>query len=102
MEDLTPEALAAGVLCHDGATETLTRSPHLLPLECAEMNQIGFRRSIIMMTVAFKNDNKAPLLIPPAARRKAGFKSGQELEVRASSGVLSVRLFWFVERSREA
>jgi bifunctional DNA-binding transcriptional regulator/antitoxin component of YhaV-PrlF toxin-antitoxin module len=42
------------------------------------------------MTVAVKNDNKAPLVIPRAARRKAGFKSGQELEIKASGGVITI------------
>jgi bifunctional DNA-binding transcriptional regulator/antitoxin component of YhaV-PrlF toxin-antitoxin module len=42
------------------------------------------------MTVAIKNDNKAPLVIPPAARRKAGFKSGQELEIKASGGIITI------------
>ena len=44
----------------------------------------------ILMTVAVKNDNKTPLVVPSAARRKAGFKSGQELEVRASGGVITI------------
>jgi bifunctional DNA-binding transcriptional regulator/antitoxin component of YhaV-PrlF toxin-antitoxin module len=38
------------------------------------------------MTVVVKN--KEPLVVPPAARRLAGFKSGQELEVKASGGVV--------------
>jgi len=44
----------------------------------------------ITMTVAVKNDNKAPLVVPPAVRRKARFKSGQELEFRVSSGVITI------------
>jgi hypothetical protein len=36
------------------------------------------------MTIAVKNNNKTPLVVPSAARRKARFKSGQELEFRAS------------------
>jgi bifunctional DNA-binding transcriptional regulator/antitoxin component of YhaV-PrlF toxin-antitoxin module len=42
------------------------------------------------MTVAVKNNNKAPLVVPPAVRRKAGFKSGQELEFKASGGVITI------------
>jgi hypothetical protein len=40
------------------------------------------------MTVAVKN--KAPVIVPPAALRRAGFKSGQELEVKASGGVITI------------
>lgn len=42
------------------------------------------------MTVAVKNNNKAPLVVPPAIRRQARFKSGQELEFRASGGVITI------------
>ncbi|MEO8050403.1 MAG: AbrB/MazE/SpoVT family DNA-binding domain-containing protein [Acidobacteriota bacterium] len=42
------------------------------------------------MTVAFKNDNKTPLVVPSAVRRRARFKSGQELEFRASGGVITI------------
>jgi bifunctional DNA-binding transcriptional regulator/antitoxin component of YhaV-PrlF toxin-antitoxin module len=42
------------------------------------------------MTIAFRNDNKTPLVVPPAIRRKAGFKSGQVLEVKASGGVITI------------
>jgi bifunctional DNA-binding transcriptional regulator/antitoxin component of YhaV-PrlF toxin-antitoxin module len=42
------------------------------------------------MTVAIKNDNSSPLVVPPAVRRKAGFKSGQELEIKASGGVITI------------
>ena len=42
------------------------------------------------MTVAFKNNNKTPLIVPPAVRRRAGFKSGQELEIKASGGVITI------------
>jgi hypothetical protein len=45
---------------------------------------------IVPMTVAIKNDNKTPLVVSPAARRKAGFKSGQELEIKASNGVITI------------
>jgi bifunctional DNA-binding transcriptional regulator/antitoxin component of YhaV-PrlF toxin-antitoxin module len=40
------------------------------------------------MTVTVKD--KTPLVAPTAARRKAGFKSGQELEVKASGGVITI------------
>ena len=40
------------------------------------------------MTVAFKN--KQPVVIPAAALRRAGFKRGEELEVRASGGVITI------------
>lgn len=42
------------------------------------------------MTVVLRNNNKEPLVIPRAARRKAGFKSGQDLEIKASGGVITV------------
>jgi len=42
------------------------------------------------MTISFKNDNKAPLVVPPAVRRRARFESGQELEFRASGGVIAI------------
>jgi bifunctional DNA-binding transcriptional regulator/antitoxin component of YhaV-PrlF toxin-antitoxin module len=42
------------------------------------------------MTVAIKNNNKTPLVVPPAVRRRAGFKSGQELEIKASAGVITI------------
>jgi bifunctional DNA-binding transcriptional regulator/antitoxin component of YhaV-PrlF toxin-antitoxin module len=42
------------------------------------------------MTVAVKNNNKTPLVVPPAVRREAGFKSGQELEFKASGGVITI------------
>lgn len=41
-----------------------------------------------MMTVTVKN--REPLVVPVAARRKAGFKSGQELEFKASGGVITI------------
>jgi hypothetical protein len=40
------------------------------------------------MTVPVKN--KPPFIVPPAAIRCAGFKSGQELEVKASGGVITI------------
>jgi len=40
------------------------------------------------MTVAVKN--RAPVIVPPAALRRAGFTSGQELEVKASDGVITI------------
>jgi bifunctional DNA-binding transcriptional regulator/antitoxin component of YhaV-PrlF toxin-antitoxin module len=40
------------------------------------------------MTVVVKN--REPLVVPTAARRRAGFKSGQELEVKASGGVITI------------
>jgi bifunctional DNA-binding transcriptional regulator/antitoxin component of YhaV-PrlF toxin-antitoxin module len=42
------------------------------------------------MTVAVRNDNKIPLVVPPAVRRTAGFKSGQELEFKATGGVIMI------------
>jgi bifunctional DNA-binding transcriptional regulator/antitoxin component of YhaV-PrlF toxin-antitoxin module len=42
------------------------------------------------MIVSVKNDNKAPLVIPPSARRKAGFKSGEELQIKASRRVITI------------
>ncbi|MGC9945827.1 MAG: hypothetical protein ABSF64_05605 [Bryobacteraceae bacterium] len=40
------------------------------------------------MTVAVKN--KPPFVVPPAALRRAGFKRGQDLEVKASGGVVTI------------
>lgn len=40
------------------------------------------------MTVPVKN--KPPFIVPPAAFRRAGFRSGQELEVKASGGVITI------------
>lgn len=40
------------------------------------------------MTVAVKN--KKPIVVSPAALRKAGFKSGQKLEVRVSGGAITI------------
>jgi bifunctional DNA-binding transcriptional regulator/antitoxin component of YhaV-PrlF toxin-antitoxin module len=40
------------------------------------------------MTVAVKN--QSPVVVPPAALRRAGFKRGQELEIRASGGVITI------------
>jgi bifunctional DNA-binding transcriptional regulator/antitoxin component of YhaV-PrlF toxin-antitoxin module len=40
------------------------------------------------MTITVKN--KTPLVVPPALRRKAGFKSGEEIEFRASGGVITI------------
>ena len=42
------------------------------------------------MTIAVKNDNKMPLVIPLSLRRKAGFKSGQDLKFSASNGVIII------------
>ena len=42
------------------------------------------------MTVAVKNNNRTPLVVPKSIRRKAGFKSGQELEIKASGGVITI------------
>jgi bifunctional DNA-binding transcriptional regulator/antitoxin component of YhaV-PrlF toxin-antitoxin module len=41
------------------------------------------------MAVTVKN--KTPLVVPPAVRRQAGFKSGQEIEFKVSGGVISIR-----------
>jgi bifunctional DNA-binding transcriptional regulator/antitoxin component of YhaV-PrlF toxin-antitoxin module len=40
------------------------------------------------MTVALKN--KSPVVVPNAALRRAGFKRGQELEVKASGGMITI------------
>jgi len=41
------------------------------------------------MTVTVKN--KTPLVVPPAVRRQAGLRSGQEIEFKVSGGVISIR-----------
>ena len=40
------------------------------------------------MNVTVKN--KTPLVVPPAVRRRAGIKSGQELEFKVSGGVITI------------
>jgi bifunctional DNA-binding transcriptional regulator/antitoxin component of YhaV-PrlF toxin-antitoxin module len=40
------------------------------------------------MTVTVKS--KMPLVVPPAVRRRAGLKSGQELEFKVSGGVITI------------
>lgn len=42
------------------------------------------------MTVAVNNNNQTPLIVPSAVRRKAGFKSGQDLEFKPSGGVITI------------
>ncbi len=42
------------------------------------------------MTVAVKNNNNAPLVVPPAIRRRARFKNGQQLEFRVAGGMISI------------
>jgi bifunctional DNA-binding transcriptional regulator/antitoxin component of YhaV-PrlF toxin-antitoxin module len=42
------------------------------------------------MTVAVKNNNKTPLVVPLALRRKVGFKNGQDLEFSATGGVITL------------
>src|SRR5271168_3394345 len=42
------------------------------------------------MTIAVKNNNKTPLVVPPAIRRQARFKSGQEIEFRVSGGAITI------------
>ena len=50
----------------------------------------GFQRDLVTMTIAVKNNNRIPLVVPAAVRRQARFKSGQELEFRASGGVITI------------
>jgi bifunctional DNA-binding transcriptional regulator/antitoxin component of YhaV-PrlF toxin-antitoxin module len=50
-------------------------------------SEIRFKTGTFM-TVTVKN--RTPLVVPPAMRRKAGFKSGQEIEFRASGGVITI------------
>jgi len=40
------------------------------------------------MTVTVRN--QSPLVVPPSVRRKAGFRSGQQVEFRASNGVIMI------------
>jgi bifunctional DNA-binding transcriptional regulator/antitoxin component of YhaV-PrlF toxin-antitoxin module len=42
------------------------------------------------MTVTVKNKTKSPLVVPPAVRRKAGLKDGQDLEFQVSGGVINI------------
>jgi AbrB family looped-hinge helix DNA binding protein len=41
------------------------------------------------MTVTVKD--KTPLVVPPAVRRRAGLKSGDQLEFEVSAGVITIR-----------
>ena len=41
------------------------------------------------MTITVK-DKKTPIMVPPAVRRKAGFKRGQEIEFKVSGGVIAI------------
>jgi bifunctional DNA-binding transcriptional regulator/antitoxin component of YhaV-PrlF toxin-antitoxin module len=41
-------------------------------------------------TVTVTVKNKTPLVVPPAVRRRAGLKSGQELEFKVSGGVITI------------
>ena len=40
------------------------------------------------MTVTVKN--RTPLVVPPGIRRRAGLKSGQEIEFKVSGGVITI------------
>jgi bifunctional DNA-binding transcriptional regulator/antitoxin component of YhaV-PrlF toxin-antitoxin module len=40
------------------------------------------------MTVTVRN--RTPLVVPPAVRRQAGLKNGQEIEFKVSGGVISI------------
>ena len=40
------------------------------------------------MTVTLKN--KPPVVVPPAALRRAGFKRGQDLQFKASGGIIRI------------
>jgi bifunctional DNA-binding transcriptional regulator/antitoxin component of YhaV-PrlF toxin-antitoxin module len=40
------------------------------------------------MTVTVKN--KTPLVVPPAVQRRAGLKTGDELEFKVSGGVITI------------
>lgn len=53
-------------------------------------NETYLQVVLFTMTVAIKNNNKTPLVVPPVVRRKAGFKSGAEIEFRAVGGVITI------------
>jgi antitoxin component of MazEF toxin-antitoxin module len=40
------------------------------------------------MTVAIKNNQ--PIAVPPSVLRRAGFKSGQEIEIKVSGGAITI------------
>ena len=61
----------------------MTLSRRLLLLNCST----GFSVTIIVTVPVKKNQ---PVIVPPAALRRAGFKNGQELEVKASGGVITI------------
>ena len=42
------------------------------------------------MTVTVKNKTNAPLVVPPAVRRMAGHRNGEDLEFRVSGGVITI------------
>lgn len=41
-------------------------------------------------TVTVTVKNKTPLVVPPAVRRRAGLKNGQELEFKVAGGVITI------------
>jgi AbrB family looped-hinge helix DNA binding protein len=49
----------------------------------------GSASKILTMIVTVKN--KSPLVVPPAVRRQAGLRSGDELEFRVSGRVITIR-----------
>lgn len=75
-----------------GTTRTSKRASESCQIRLAEISHAPYtnrtRSAIRIMTVTFKI--KEPLVVPPAIRRKAGFKSGQELEFKASGGVVTI------------
>ena len=60
-----------------------TRAPATL-----KMNLFIWQAGTSTMTVTVKNTT--PLVVPPAVRRRAGFKRGQDLEVKVSGGVITI------------
>src|ERR1017187_7787985 len=51
-------------------------------------SEISLSSVLPTMTVTVKN--KTPLVVPPSVRRRAGLKSGQEIEFKVSGGVISI------------
>ena len=42
------------------------------------------------MTVTVKNKTRAPLVVPPSVRRRAGHRNGEDLEFTVSGAVITI------------
>jgi bifunctional DNA-binding transcriptional regulator/antitoxin component of YhaV-PrlF toxin-antitoxin module len=68
----------------------LDEVPHLTTRPCRPtLKAKSHVECTTTMTVTVKS--KTPLVVPPAVRRQAGLKSGQEIVFEVSGGVISIR-----------